>query len=94
LLVITLLILTDFSMKTGDGIFSLLILSANNDMSCYRWNHRHNISWFFLIIFILSPIPSLIIDKTYSIANDIGNVQHIFFVVNVIEHYRYNIFCQ
>ena len=40
----------------------------------------------------MSAILTVITDKTYYIANGIGNVQQIFLIVIFIEHYWQNIF--
>jgi hypothetical protein len=42
---------------------------------------------FLIIIIIMSPIPLIIIDRTYSITNYVCNCLRIFSIVNGIGHY-------
>jgi len=75
-----------YLLETNKEIFFLKILLENNNVSFYT--NKLLINKIFidiLIIFIISTIPSIIIDKTYFIANDIGIVQQLFFY----HHYYY-----
>jgi len=74
-----------YLLETNKEIFFSKILLENNNVSYYTDKLLINKIFIdILIIFIISTISSIITDRIYFIANDIGSVQQLFFY-----HYYY-----